>query len=83
MTPKLVYEEIRERAQTGQPLSMGSEHHDVVWRNPRRQQSTVRAPDDYEFRWKSFEEWRDGSWQARVLATEEEAREEEEVRRRG
>jgi len=83
LTPRLVYEEIRERAQSAQPLSSGAEHCDVVWKSARRRDSKVRAPGDYEFRWKSFEAWRDGSWHARVLAKEEEAKEEAEARSLG
>jgi hypothetical protein len=73
LTPKLVYLEIKERARTGAALSVASEHCDLVWRTMKsRTKFSQRSgsPTDREFRWKSFEAWRDGSWQARVLAME-------------
>lgn len=82
LTPKLVYLEIKDRVRKGEQLSGGAEHCDIVWRNPQKKKKYA-TPSDYQFRWKSFEAWRDGSWQARVLAKEEEMREEEEAHSNG
>ena len=73
LTPKLVYLEIKERARTGAALSVASEHCDLVWRTKKSRTKLLQrsgSPTDREFRWKSFETWRDGSWQARVAAME-------------
>jgi len=58
LTPKLVYEEIRERAQGRKPLSSGATAKDVT--------------PEGRFRWKSYEEWLTNSWQPRVYAMEAE-----------
>ena len=63
LTPRLVYEEIRARANDGKELSEGASVADLR---------------DHSFRWKSFDDWKDTSWEARVaLAFEEKQRQRE------
>lgn len=59
LTPKLVYEELRERVTKEQPVSDGAHAHDIT--------------EEGDWRWGSFEEWREGSWRGRVVAEAERA----------
>ena len=84
LTTRMVYDEIRRRADSGRELSNGAELLDVVWRvKTRRGLKKRRGPGLQAFRWKSYEEWRDGSWQVRVMAKEQEVKEKAEEQSRG
>lgn len=52
LTPKLVYEELKERAAKGKELSEGSQKYDLT--------------PEGKFKWGSFEEWQAGSWRPRL-----------------
>ena len=57
---------------------------DVIWRvKTQKGVKKRRGPGLQQFRWKSFDNWRDGSWQVRVLAKEQELNEQEEAKKRG
>ena len=84
LTTKMVYDEIRRRADAGRELSNGAELLDVIWRTKTRKGlKKRRGPGLQAFRWRSFEEWRDGSWQVRVLAKEQEMKERADEKSRG
>jgi len=54
LTPKLVYEEIKERAAKGKDLSDGAMQYDMS--------------ENGKFKWTSFEEWTANSWKPRLMA---------------
>ena len=54
LTPKDVFEEIKERANKGKDLSSGAQQYDVG--------------ADGKFKWMTFEDWQAGSWRPRVKA---------------
>jgi len=54
LTPKLVFEEIKERAAKGKDLSEGAMQYDLT--------------EDGKFKWTTFEEWTERSWKPRLNA---------------
>lgn len=56
LTTRLVYEELRSRANRGMELSIGATEADLR---------------DGAFRWKSYEDWKATSWQSRVYVSYE------------
>ena len=64
LTPELVFEEIRDRVEKGEPVSLGAEMVDVMMIAP----TTARGVEKAAFRWKNYREWKYNSWQVRVKA---------------
>jgi len=52
LTPKLVYEELKERVAKGKDLSEGSQKYDLT--------------PEGTFKWATFEDWQAGSWRPRL-----------------
>ena len=68
LTSKLVYEEIRDRIQRGDPVSRGAETVDVMMIDPAGAEGRKGAAAKAAFKWKSYHEWKYMSWQVRVKA---------------
>ena len=68
LTPRLVYEEIRNRIAKGEPVSRGAEVVDVMMVDPTVSEALRGAHAKPTFKWKSFHEWKYMSWQVRVKA---------------
>jgi voltage-gated potassium channel Kch len=53
LTPRMVYEELRDRVRSGKPISEGATKYDLT--------------PEGTWRWSSYEEWSKKSWRVRVL----------------
>jgi voltage-gated potassium channel Kch len=68
LTPRVVFDEIRERVNSGGEVSTGAELMDIQYSEP----TSVNGGSTAKFKWESYEQWREKSWQMRVLAKADE-----------
>ena len=75
LTSQMVFEEIRDRIDKGEPVSRGAEVCDVIMVDPKGVDARLGREPKPTFKFKTFHEWKHLSWQIRVKAKAQEMKE--------